>query len=418
MDRRYVGIDLHRRRSVIYAMDAEGERLFCERIDNDALGLLEVVSAAGDGAEVVIEATCGWYWAVDLVGDAGLSVHRAHPSGNDWGKRRVKNDERDARDLADLLRLSRLAEAWIAPPAVREARELVRYRARLVQLRSGLKAQVHAVMAKEGVLPGSPTCSGPRARRCSTRWNSCRPTRCGWSRYAMIEGYDREVAMLEHWIHGLLRDDRGYQAIQALDGVGRTLGAIFVTEIGDITRFRSPAALCSWAGLTPRHRQSDTKVVRGKITKQGSKLVRWAALAAIVPLPRRTTAACRVLSRCGTTRHQQGPHRDRAPAHDPRLLRPPRWRDPLPPAGGRLKLGHDRKRARNRHDTHHHGDVDELIEPLRIVARPHHAAHRGRGQMPGNRATTQHDTLVRNPVNELLETPRRPPLDHARPRHA
>ena len=58
--------------------------------------------------------------------------------------------------------------------------------------------------------------------------------------------------------------------------------AIFVTEIGDINRFRSPEALCSWAGLTPRHRESDTKVVRGKITKQGSKLVRWAALEAIV----------------------------------------------------------------------------------------------------------------------------------------
>ena len=61
MDRRYVGIDLHRRRSVIYAMDAEGEQLFCERIDNDSLRLLEVVSGAGDGAEVVIEATYGWY---------------------------------------------------------------------------------------------------------------------------------------------------------------------------------------------------------------------------------------------------------------------------------------------------------------------------------------------------------------------
>ena len=58
--------------------------------------------------------------------------------------------------------------------------------------------------------------------------------------------------------------------------------AIFVTEIGDIGRFRSPEALCSWAGLTPRHRESDTKVVRGKITKQGSKLVRGAALEAIV----------------------------------------------------------------------------------------------------------------------------------------
>jgi transposase len=91
--------------------------------------------------------------AVDLLQEAGFGVHLAHPSGNDWGNRRVKNDERDARDLADLLRLGRLAEAWIAPPAVRELRELVRYRAKLVQLRSGLKAQVHAVMGKEGVLP-------------------------------------------------------------------------------------------------------------------------------------------------------------------------------------------------------------------------------------------------------------------------
>jgi predicted enzyme related to lactoylglutathione lyase len=49
--------------------------------------------------------------------------------------------------------LGRLPEAWIAPPATRELRELVRYRAKLVALRSGLKAQVHAVMAKEGVLP-------------------------------------------------------------------------------------------------------------------------------------------------------------------------------------------------------------------------------------------------------------------------
>jgi hypothetical protein len=45
MDRRYVGIDLHRRRSVIYAMDAAGDRLFCERIANEPMHLLEVVSA-------------------------------------------------------------------------------------------------------------------------------------------------------------------------------------------------------------------------------------------------------------------------------------------------------------------------------------------------------------------------------------
>ena len=219
---------------------------------------------------------------MDLLRDAGFSVHLSHPSGNDWGKRRVKNDERDARDLADLLRLGRLAEAWIAPPATHDVRELVRSRAKLVQLRSGLKSQVHTVMAKEGVLPGLNDMFGPRGQRLldemeladayTVRVESLRD---------LIAVYDREIVMLERKIHHQFRDDRGYQAVQALNGVGRTIAAIFVTEIGDVSRFRSAEALCSWAGLTPRHRESDTKVVRGGITKMGSRLVRWAALEAI-----------------------------------------------------------------------------------------------------------------------------------------
>ena len=55
MDRRYVGIDLHRRRSVIYAMDAQGDRLFCERIANESLRLLEIVSQAGASDHAAME---------------------------------------------------------------------------------------------------------------------------------------------------------------------------------------------------------------------------------------------------------------------------------------------------------------------------------------------------------------------------
>lgn len=47
-----------------------------------------------------------------------------------------ERDVRDAAELADLLRLDRLPEAWISPSATRELRELVRYRAKLVAIRS------------------------------------------------------------------------------------------------------------------------------------------------------------------------------------------------------------------------------------------------------------------------------------------
>ncbi len=151
MEKQYVGIDLHRRRSVIVRRTPAGETLETVRIVNDALLMAEQLAKAGPEPEVVLEATYGWYWVADLLADMGAKVHLAHPLGNNWGHRRVKNDERDATDLVDLLRLGRLAEAWIAPPAIRELREVVRYRAKLVAIRSGLKAQVHAVLAKEGV---------------------------------------------------------------------------------------------------------------------------------------------------------------------------------------------------------------------------------------------------------------------------
>jgi Transposase len=153
MDRQYVGIDFHRRRSVIVRKNSAGEKLSSARVPNDPLAIAAAVAEAGPEPEVVIEATYGWYWIVDWLQEQGATVHLANPSGLNWGTRRVKNDERDAVDLVDMLRLGRLPEAWIAPPATRELRELVRYRAKLVALRSGLKAQVHAVMAKEGVLP-------------------------------------------------------------------------------------------------------------------------------------------------------------------------------------------------------------------------------------------------------------------------
>jgi transposase len=63
------------------------------------------------------------------------------------------------------------------------------------------------------------------------------------------------------------------------------LAALIVTEIGEMTRFRNAGQLGPWAGLNPRHRESDTKVSRGHVTKQGSRLLRWALTGAIQRVP-------------------------------------------------------------------------------------------------------------------------------------
>lgn len=159
----------------------------------------------------------------------------------------MKNDERDARDLADLLRLGRLAESWIAPDAPRPT-------CRPAPGAGG--AQLDGLALAE-----------PYGHRIEV--------------LRMVVVYDRKIVSLDRKIHLALRGHRGYEAVQAIYGVGQVFAAIFVDELGDVGRFRSAEALCSWAGLEPLHRESDTKVSRGRISKQGSKLVRWAATEAV-----------------------------------------------------------------------------------------------------------------------------------------
>ena len=84
---------------------------------------------------------------------------------------------------------------------------------------------------------------------------------------------------------GLLARDAGYAAIRQLPSIGPALGAVIAAEIGDITRFRAPGQLASWAGLTPRHHESDAKVIRGHVSKQGSRMLRWAVTEAIQHQP-------------------------------------------------------------------------------------------------------------------------------------
>jgi transposase len=281
--RQVVGMDLHRRRSVLVRMTEDGRRLGTARITNSAAELRREIARAGKHPRVVLEATYGWYWAADTLEEAGAEVHLAHPLGvKGFSYRRVKNDERDSADLADLLRMGRLPEAWIAPAGVRELRELTRYRHKLVGLRTSCKDQVHAVLAKLGI---PVTCSDIFGKAGSAWLDGLRlpqPYAGKVTSLRQLTGeFSTEVTMLSAVIADLLAADRGYQVIQQLPGIGPVLAAVIIAEIGEVTRFKNAGQLCSWAGLTPRHRESDAKVTRGRVTKQGSRMLRWALIEAV-----------------------------------------------------------------------------------------------------------------------------------------
>ena len=155
------------------------------RKDSDAPQVREV-GKAGPGAPVAVEATYGWYWAVDALQAAEFEVHLAHPSGLRAlrKRKRVKNDRRDAYELANLLRLGSLPEAYIAPRQLRELRELVRERAKLVRHNTAVKASIRRCWPSTGFGWRSPIWTACSAGTCSTPCGCPARTRVGWRRSA------------------------------------------------------------------------------------------------------------------------------------------------------------------------------------------------------------------------------------------
>src|SRR5256885_1866254 len=216
-------------------MTPGGERLGRPvRIDNDPFTLAEQVGSGGESPEVVLEATYGWYWAADVLAQAGAQVHLAHPLGvKAFAYRRVKNDERDAADLCDLLRMGRLPEAWVAPPEVRGLREAVRQRCKLVAIRSGLKAQVHAVLAKQGVAVKMSELFGVGGNELLDTLRLDAPFAArGGSLPRLIDAFTVEIDILAKRTGADLSAHPRYRALPATDGGGPELAALFGAPVG------------------------------------------------------------------------------------------------------------------------------------------------------------------------------------------
>src|SRR6266576_708796 len=170
----YVGIDVHRKRSQVAVIAEDGKVQLNRNVVNGSEPMLRLIGDLPSGTPVAFEAAFGWGWLVQLLEDYGFDPHLVHPLRcKAIASARLKNDKVDAAILAQLLRADLLPEAWIAPPAVRQLRAMLRHRVQLVRLRTLLRNRIHAVPAG----PGWPRSSCPRspAKWWTTTWRSPAP---------------------------------------------------------------------------------------------------------------------------------------------------------------------------------------------------------------------------------------------------
>jgi transposase len=277
-----VGIDLHRKRSHIAALDEHGGELFSRRIANDPDTFVALLGELDGESKIALEATYGWEWLAELLEDHGYELHLAHPLRTKAiASARVKTDAVDARTLAHLLRADLLPEAYVAPRELRDLRDLLRQRVVLTQMRTALKNRVHALIARQGVQRGHADLFGPGGRRFLDELR-LRPDPHArlQTLLRLIADFDREIDALAHEIDRRAKHDPRVDVLRQIYGVGRYLGMLIVAEIGAIERFPSARHLCAWAGLTPTVRSSDAKARLGHISRQGSAALRWALVEA------------------------------------------------------------------------------------------------------------------------------------------
>jgi transposase len=274
----YLGIDVHRKRSHVVALRADGEMILSRRVRSRPEDMLRIFGELGpEPLEVVFEATFGWGWLADLLAEAGIPAHMAHPLATKAiSASRVKNDAVDAKTLAHLLRGNLLTEAWIAPPAAREARRLARMRASLMRLGSRLKCQVHAILADHGVTLELSDSFGARGRRQLELLDlSAVSQRRVEASLRLIDGIKAEVALADRELKGMWAGDPRVERLLPIPGIGFISAAIVVSEIWDVHRFPAARQLACWAGLTPREHSSAERTRHGHISKQGSRWLRW-----------------------------------------------------------------------------------------------------------------------------------------------
>jgi transposase len=266
----YVGIDVHRKRSQVAVIDQSGEVLANRNVPNGVEPILKVIGGLPPGTPAAFEAAFGTGWLVELLKDYGFDPHLVHPLRcKAIASARLKNDKVDAAILGQLLRADLLPEAWIAPPAVRQLRALLRHRAQLVRLRTLLRNRIHAVLADYGHDRPSGCWSGPGRAWMASLQLPAVSREVVDDDLALIDALETVIDRLDWEIH------QRAKVLTQLPGVGPFTALVILAEVGDISRFGSARKLASWAGLTPTVRGSDRVAHYGHISKQGSVWLRW-----------------------------------------------------------------------------------------------------------------------------------------------
>jgi transposase len=282
---KYVGIDLHKKSISVCVVDASRRVLSRRRLHTQDTGRIAAFFQELGEFQFAVEATAAYEWLVQLLEPLAKDWVLVHP-----GKMRViaastrKSDRLDAQVLAEFLALGMLPEAYRPTEREREHRVLVRHRAKCRRSVTRVRCRIRHVLA--GYNADRPDLFGAAGRE-----------HLASVPVSLVDRFVLEQLLAEH-DHGMAQlsaatkqlrtfaaagdkwEARQREIATSMPGVGEAVAEVALAELADVSRFGSIASAGTYAGLVPGVRETGGKTTQMGITKQGSRLLRWAMVQA------------------------------------------------------------------------------------------------------------------------------------------
>ena len=281
-DKLFIGMDLHNNTSTFVVKDKEGKLIDSAKVltdKNDVTRHINAIKRNGDGKELslVVEPVSQWYYYADLIENLGVDVRLAHPMEvKAIAQAHIKTDKIDAGVLADLLRTNFLPEAYFAPAEVRGWKEQCRFRASIMNLRTQTKNKIHAILFKHALKHNFSNLFGKGGRRRLAALELKEPFKSNLDKYLNLVDYlTGEINCAEERITNTVISCPQAKLLISIPGISYCSALTIMAEVGDIERFMSVKHLQSYAGLIPSTYNSGDKQIHGRITKRGSRWLRW-----------------------------------------------------------------------------------------------------------------------------------------------
>src|SRR5712692_9035509 len=248
-------------------------------------GEQKLVQASGDAerfyrqlpapALIGMEATGNSHWLVDLLAELGHGLWVGDAAQiRDSYVRQQKTDQREAAHIKKLLLEGRFPRIWMPSSAVRDLRQLLLHRYKLVIMRARVKNELQHLCLNKGVQKKRKLWS--QAGQKLLRELPLKPwaARRRDDLLGLMAMLDRQIEPLDRAVTEQAQQDKMARLLQTQPGVGPITALAYVLTMGDVSRFPRGKQVASYLGLIPREHSSGGRQRLGAISKQGNRMLR------------------------------------------------------------------------------------------------------------------------------------------------